>query len=218
MIIRGTNRAGVSSQVRRVLGEQVTGTKLFLAAAGEAMWKEVGAGEPAEFAVIVLYGTIPSIRSKSMRAKDATVKSHMIRNLQEEWFRKLSGLGMRHHLAQIVCRAAADGFKTKITVDVRRRIPIRDYKDLVGGVDEILFDGWKRGGILIDDCMQAIQVAFDENAPEQGQDDYVWVRFERGSGQCSEAVTQRAVIALEAMQLPSKSKEKNERLFGIRGN
>ena len=100
----------------------------------------------------VLQGTLKSMRDKSLnKNKKAEHNSRLIRAEQEMWIVKLYSCEAAPFVRSIYNQCASNKVKLKIEVVVYRHKPILDYKNIVGGFDHAILDGWVNAGLIQND-------------------------------------------------------------------
>ena len=160
--------------------------------ASEAMWlPDPMNHRSAKVVVLALYGRLKSGRDADFSNETTAQNNSAWSRENNNWFMKVKISGVRAILHDAVETWHREGFKAALTAIVYRKAPlIRDFKNLVVGIDQGVIDGLVHGEVLIDDSMDHIDHKHFGQQQTTGQE-YVYLRFERGDV-CPDSVRQQA--------------------------
>jgi hypothetical protein len=163
---------------------------------------------------ILIPGQLPSFRSKGLNTSQNKIAAGAaLFKVQQSWYMDLISVNAKEHLRKLQLYATLNGVKVRILVDVVRKIPIRDYKNLVAGFDHVILDSLVRANILWNDQMSNIELSvgqrgIDEDYPKE----MVFMRFDLSKEPCGPTEKKRLMerkIALLDNTIPVGNKLKD---------
>lgn len=112
---------------------------------------------------ITLDGTLKSMRDKSLnRYRNQQFNNRAIKEEQELWYEKILAGGYQHKIKKLFQYCLDNKKRMAVRATVYRKIPIRDYKNLVGGFDHSILDGWVNAELIKDDSTKYIYYVIDQ--------------------------------------------------------
>jgi hypothetical protein len=113
---------------------------------------------------------------------------------------ELISVNAKEHLRKLQLYATLNGVKVRILVDVVRKIPIRDEKNLMAGFDHVILDPLVRANILWNDQWSNLEQRFgqrgiDEDYPKE----MVFMRFDLSKEPCGDTEKKRLMEHKKAL-------------------
>ena len=125
----------------------------------------------SDFVHIWMYGTLDSYRDEKFNKSSIAKFNNLAKKrIQDLWSEKTKLLGADKHISKLFDQSLANGFKLGISVVVHRRLPIRDYKNLVVGFDHAILDGWVRHKFIKDDSMKYINWSITQLTKKESEE------------------------------------------------
>lgn len=128
-----------------------------------------------------MYGTLKSMRDKSLnKYREKRHNSRLIRAEQDVWLAKLQLLGVKEAITELFYKKIDTGAKMTVEATIHRQRPILDYKNVVGGFDHVILDGWVNAKIIKNDCLSYLDLKIDQISKKESEylgRDQVFIRL-----------------------------------------
>lgn len=173
---------------------------------------KLGEGQTVEEIKLVLEGRLESFRAKRLNQKNAIWAHEKLKKMQERWLLGMYALDAVPWIIRLQRECALAGVCIEVVATAKRKITIRDHKDLEAAVDHQILDALVRSGVLINDDTGNLVIGEMLCEPVEtyllGGRECLILIFRRSGRPCRDSITERVIkTGWPPMPLPlSKNK------------
>lgn len=144
---------------------------------------------------LVLDGKLESFRAKSMNSRNSIAAGQMINRAQTSWIMQMHSLQAPKLIARLQRECALAGVCIEVSAVAKRKITIRDQKDILAAVDHQILDALVKGGYLVNDDTGNLIIGPVICEPVErylcGGRECLVLTFQRSNKPCRDSITER---------------------------
>lgn len=144
-----------------------------------------------------LEGRLESFRSELLNSRNAIAAGRKVKATQAVWMLKLASLGAIKCIERLQRECALAGVCIEVSATAKRRVMIRDHKDIEAAVDHQVLDALvKMGALVNDDAGNLVTGPMICEPTEKylcGGRECLLLSFRRTDRPCRDSVTQRVL-------------------------
>jgi len=153
--------------------------------------------ETIEQVRLVLEGRIESFRARILGHKSNIIASHVLRRIQQRWLMQMHSLDAVRWIMRLQRECALVGVCIEVIATAKRKITIRDHKDLEAAVDHQILDALVKAGVLINDDTGNLVIGEMLCEPVEnyllGGRECLILTFRRSGRPCRDTITERVM-------------------------
>ena len=146
---------------------------------------------------LVLDGKIESFRARILGSQSSIIASHVLRRIQQRWLMQMHSLDAVRWIMRLQRECALAGVCIEVIATAKRKITIRDHKDLEAAVDHQILDALVRAGVLINDDTGNLVIGEMLCEPVEnyllGGRECLILIFRRSGRPCRDSITERVL-------------------------
>lgn len=146
---------------------------------------------------LALEGRLESFRSKRLQSRSTQVAHRKLEVMQQGWLMQIQALGARRHLQSLQRECAIDSACVEVKVVAKRRVTIRDDKDMRTGFDHQVLDALVKAGVLINDDTGNLVIGEMVCEPVEryflNDRECLIITFRRSGRPCRQTITERVL-------------------------
>ena len=146
---------------------------------------------------LLLDGKLESFRAKRLNHKNAFVAQGKLISVQQSWLMAMRSLDATRWISRLQRQCALAGVCIEVTAIAKRKITIRDHKDIETAVDHQILDALVKAGYLINDDTGNLVIGPMICEPVEkyllGGRACLLITFRRSGRPCRDSITERVL-------------------------
>lgn len=147
--------------------------------------------------LLLLDGKLESFRAGRLNHKNAMIAGSKLKIVQEAWLTQMYSLEAPRWITLLQRESALAGVCIEVTATAKRKIPIRDHKDIEAAVDHQILDALVKAGILINDDTGNLVIGQMLSEPTEryllNGRECLLLTFRRSGRPCRDSITERVL-------------------------